>query len=139
MSSQSCFRFCYHIYQNEENALYWAAADYAFDLVYIFDTLVIRTRLQFLDEAGIFEKNRGKTIRNFIRNGTFKVDMASLLPLDLLYFATGTIHILRQQRDWVGGSKKWPANTVFMLTTPARALSISGLKSRVLKLFTIFT
>ena len=92
-------RVCYHIYQDEDNALYWAAADYAFDIVYIFDTLVIRTRLQFLDEAGIFEKNRGKTIRNFIRNGTFKVDMASLLPLDLLYFATGTIHILRQQRD----------------------------------------
>ena len=32
----------------------------------------------------------------------------------------GTIHILRQQKDWVVGSRKWPVlltfSTVFMLT-----------------------
>ena len=65
-------------------------ADYVCDGIYVFDTLVIRTRLQFLDEAGIYEKDRGKTIRNFIRGkGTFKVDLVSLLPLDLFYFVTG--------------------------------------------------
>ena len=43
--------------------------------------------------------------------------------LDLLgvtSFPRGTIPILRQQKDWVGGVKKWPVlltfNTVFMLT-----------------------
>ena len=82
-------RFCYHLYQNEDTLLYWALADYFCDGLYLFDMLIIRTRLQFLDDAGIFETKRSLTMRNYVKNGTFKRDLASLFPSDLLYFVTG--------------------------------------------------
>lgn len=82
-------RVCFHIYQNADTAMAWAICDYFCDAIYLFDTVVVRTRLMFLDEQGIYESKRSETIRNFVKNGTFKVDLASLLPLDLLYLATG--------------------------------------------------
>lgn len=82
-------RFCFHIYQNSDNALYWAAADYSADGLYIFDTLIIQTRVQYLDEAGIYEKKRRLTAKNYVKNGSFKRDLLSLLPLDVFYWASG--------------------------------------------------
>ena len=83
------FRVSFDIYQNTHTKMYWAIADYVCDGLYLFDTLVIRTRLQFLDEAGIYETERKKTMRNYVKNGTFKKDLASLLPLDIFYLASG--------------------------------------------------
>ena len=43
----------------------------------------------------------------------------SILVHIRLLFTAGTIPVLRQQKDWVGGSRKWPVlltfSTVFML------------------------
>lgn len=43
----------------------------------------------FLDNAGIYEEGRKLTIKNYVINGTFKVDLASLFPLELFYLVTG--------------------------------------------------
>lgn len=43
-------RFAFHVYQSNNNFWIWAACDYFADLVYVVDTLFVRTRLMFLDE-----------------------------------------------------------------------------------------
>ena len=42
-------RFSFHVYQNEGNAVLWAAADAMADAVYLLDTLVVKPRVMFLD------------------------------------------------------------------------------------------
>eukprot|EP00093_Oithona_nana_P009758 09758.XXX_496765_495461_1 [CDS] Oithona nana genome sequencing. len=51
--------------------------------------MIIKPRMIFLDHAGIYEEDRKLTIKNYVANGTFKVDLASLFPLELLYLVTG--------------------------------------------------
>ena len=82
-------RFCFHLYQTVENRYWWLVCDYTIDAIYIFDTLIIKPRMMFLDHAGIYEKGRRLTMKNYVVNGTFKVDLASLLPLELFYLVTG--------------------------------------------------
>ena len=61
------------------------------DAVYLLDTLYFRHRVMYLDPSGIYETNRKLTLTNFIKQGTFKHDAFSLLPLDYIYyFAFGT-------------------------------------------------
>ena len=83
------FRFCFHLYQTVGNRHWWLLCDYICDAIYIFDTMIIKPRTIFLDHAGIYEEDRKLTIKNYVANGTFKVDLASLFPLELLYLVTG--------------------------------------------------
>ncbi len=43
-------RFCFHLYQNDDNAINWMILDYGMDAIYLLDTVVFRTRLMFLDK-----------------------------------------------------------------------------------------
>ena len=76
-------------YQPEGSGLTWAALDYFCDGIYIFDMVVIKTRIMFLNESGIFERDRKKIVRNYVQKGTFRKDLLSLLPLDIFYLALG--------------------------------------------------
>ena len=83
------FRFCFHLYQTVDNRYWWLLCDYVCDAIYVFDTLIIKPRIIFMDHAGVFEEERKLTIKNYVVNGTFKVDLASLCPLELFYLVTG--------------------------------------------------
>ncbi|XP_052815609.1 cyclic nucleotide-gated cation channel beta-3-like isoform X2 [Mya arenaria] len=71
-------------YQTSGNVMYWLVADYTCDLVYIVDILLFKMRISFLN-SGLKETHRSKTRANYFQKRIFKFDVASLLPLDLLY------------------------------------------------------
>ena len=99
-------RFSFTIYQNEHSLATWAALDYFCDALYIFDTVLVKPRVMFLDRYGIYEIKREDCMRHYVKNGTFKKDLASLVPLDVLYLAfgfTGRATILRS--DSIGEAK----------------------------------
>ena len=76
-------------YQPDSSDLTWAALDYFCDGIYIFDMVVIKTRIMFLNDSGIFERDRRSIVRNYVKKGTFRRDLLSLLPLDIFYLVLG--------------------------------------------------
>ncbi|KAH9361990.1 hypothetical protein HPB48_014929 [Haemaphysalis longicornis] len=72
------------------------ACDYLSDLVYLFDVLLFKARIKF-HSAGMWEDPK-LTRRNYFRKFIFKMDVASLLPLDLLYYVYGVNPLLRLPR-----------------------------------------
>lgn len=76
-------------FQTPENTGYWLAADYCSDIVYTLDVLLVKHRLMYLYE-GFWVRDRTRTRQNYMRKLQFKLDLLSLLPLDLLYFVLGT-------------------------------------------------
>ncbi|KAH3775222.1 hypothetical protein DPMN_176621, partial [Dreissena polymorpha] len=71
-------------YQTDDNIMYWLIADYTCDVIYILDIMLFKSRISFLN-SGLKETHRSKTRANYFRKRIFKFDVASLLPLDLLY------------------------------------------------------
>ncbi|XP_054610663.1 cyclic nucleotide gated channel subunit alpha 2b [Dunckerocampus dactyliophorus] len=69
------------------NYICWLVLDYLSDIVYIMDTCV-RLRTGFL-EQGLLVKDHTKLRDNYVRTLQFKLDVASILPTDLVYFHTG--------------------------------------------------
>uniref|UniRef100_G1P8D9 Cyclic nucleotide-gated channel alpha-2 n=1 Tax=Myotis lucifugus TaxID=59463 RepID=G1P8D9_MYOLU len=67
--------------------LVWLVLDYYSDVVYIAD-LFVRLRTGFL-EQGLLVKDTKKLRDNYIHTLQFKLDMASIIPTDLVYFAVG--------------------------------------------------
>ncbi|MEJ1280094.1 cyclic nucleotide gated channel alpha 2 [Cricetulus griseus] len=65
----------------------WLVLDYFSDTVYIAD-LFIRLRTGFL-EQGLLVKDPKKLRDNYIHTLQFKLDVASIIPTDLIYFAVG--------------------------------------------------
>ncbi|DAA13266.1 cyclic nucleotide-gated channel alpha-2 [Bos indicus] len=65
----------------------WLVLDYVSDVVYIAD-LFIRLRTGFL-EQGLLVKDTKKLRDNYIHTMQFKLDVASIIPTDLIYFAVG--------------------------------------------------
>ncbi|PNJ15497.1 cyclic nucleotide-gated olfactory channel [Pongo pygmaeus] len=65
--------------------LVWLVLDYVSDVVYIVD-LFIRLRTGFL-EQGLLVKDTKKLRDNYIHTLQFKLDVASIIPTDLIYFA----------------------------------------------------
>ncbi|KFU89214.1 Cyclic nucleotide-gated olfactory channel, partial [Chaetura pelagica] len=65
----------------------WLVLDYISDTIYLGDT-VIRLRTGFL-EQGLLVKNPKKLRDNYIPTLQFKLDVLSILPTDLGYFAVG--------------------------------------------------
>jgi hypothetical protein len=43
----------------------------------------------FIGRYGIYEKDRKVITKHYMKEGTFKRDIASLAPLEIFYFATG--------------------------------------------------
>uniref|UniRef100_H2LZM8 Cyclic nucleotide gated channel subunit alpha 2 n=1 Tax=Oryzias latipes TaxID=8090 RepID=H2LZM8_ORYLA len=67
--------------------IWWLVLDYISDTVYILDTIV-RLRTGFL-EQGLLVKDHIKLRDSYVRTLQFKLDVASILPTDLGYIATG--------------------------------------------------
>ncbi|XP_075018349.1 cyclic nucleotide-gated channel alpha-2 isoform X2 [Calonectris borealis] len=65
----------------------WLVLDYISDSIYIGD-IVIRLRTGFL-EQGLLVKDLKKLRDNYIHTLQFKLDVLSILPTDLAYFAVG--------------------------------------------------
>ncbi|XP_041375408.1 cyclic nucleotide-gated cation channel beta-1-like isoform X2 [Gigantopelta aegis] len=84
-------------YQSEQNVYYWLIFDYSCDLIYIIDIVVFKIRIRFIND-GIVELDRRKTRKHYMMKGIFKMDMLSLMPLDLFYFLTGVNPWLRLPR-----------------------------------------
>ncbi|KAM6323062.1 cyclic nucleotide-gated channel alpha-2-like [Podargus strigoides] len=68
----------------------WLVLDYISDSIYIGD-IVIRLRTGFLEE-GLLVKDLKKLRDNYIHTLQFKLDVLSILPTDLAYFAVGLHH-----------------------------------------------
>ncbi|XP_069187305.1 uncharacterized protein [Procambarus clarkii] len=84
-------------YQTSSNLVYWLTADYLADFVYILDIVVFKSRVMYLDNG--FWVNTPKLMRRYYwKTSKFRYDLASLLPLDLLYFKFGLVSILRLPR-----------------------------------------
>nr|AAB41492.1 cyclic nucleotide-gated channel [Caenorhabditis elegans] len=84
-------------YQTADNWMYWFIVDYSCDLVYVIDMLLIKPRLRFT-RGGIQVKIYKDTQRHYLMTRTFKLDILSILPTDLMYFFFGKMPIWRINR-----------------------------------------
>ncbi|XP_055797226.1 cyclic nucleotide-gated cation channel beta-1-like [Salvelinus fontinalis] len=84
-------------YQTPSNIYLWLLADYLCDLIYILDIMVFQPRLQFVRGGDIvFDKKDMR--KNYMKTFRFKMDVVSLVPLELFYFKTGINPLLRFPR-----------------------------------------
>ncbi|KAM4613974.1 cyclic nucleotide-gated channel beta-1-like isoform 2-T2 [Discoglossus pictus] len=84
-------------YQTPSNIHYWLLMDYLCDLIYLLDILVFQMRLQFVRGGDIITVKKDMR-ENYMKSDRFKMDLISLLPLDLLYIKFGVRSILRLPR-----------------------------------------
>ncbi|XP_040265918.1 cyclic nucleotide-gated cation channel beta-1 [Bufo bufo] len=84
-------------YQTPTNIHYWLFMDYLCDLIYLLDIVVFQVRLQFVRGGDIITDKKDMR-QYYIKTERFKMDVISLLPLDLLYFKFGVKSILRLPR-----------------------------------------
>lgn len=71
-------------FQTPDNQQTWFIMDCVADVIYVIDLLFIKHRTMYLYE-GFWIRDRQLTRKNYMRKLQFKMDMLSLLPLDLLY------------------------------------------------------
>uniref|UniRef100_A0A4W5KIL7 Cyclic nucleotide gated channel subunit beta 1b n=1 Tax=Hucho hucho TaxID=62062 RepID=A0A4W5KIL7_9TELE len=84
-------------YQTPSNIYLWLLTDYLCDLIYILDIMVFQPRLQFVLGGDIvFDKKDMR--KNYMKTFRFKMDVISLVPLELFYFKTGINPLLRFPR-----------------------------------------
>ena len=99
------FRYFFKEYQTEENKILWFFFDYCVaDFLYLLDILFFKYRVMYMEKGfwvkvillislytfcNIFSKDKRKLLKNYIQNGSFFVDIMSLLPLDLFYIKLG--------------------------------------------------
>ncbi|XP_072574522.1 cyclic nucleotide-gated channel beta-1-like [Paramormyrops kingsleyae] len=84
-------------YQTANNLHLWLLADYLCDAVYILDILVFQPRLQFV-RAGDIVTDRKDMRENYLQTHRFKMDVLSLVPLEVFYLKTGVNSLLRFPR-----------------------------------------
>lgn len=76
-------------FQTAENTANWLTADICADIVYAIDLVFVKHRLMYLYE-GFWVRDKNLTRKNYMRKLQFKLDILSLVPLDLFYFLLGT-------------------------------------------------
>lgn len=95
-------------FQTAENFPYWFMMDIGADLVYLIDMLFIKHRTMYLYE-GFWIRDSQLTRKNYMRKLQFKMDVVSLMPLELLYLhpsiGTGAVflripRLLKIQTFW---------------------------------------
>ncbi|KAL9892256.1 cyclic nucleotide-gated ion channel subunit B isoform 1-T1 [Glossina fuscipes fuscipes] len=79
-------------FQTPENTNTWLIMDFCADIIYLLDVVFFKHRLMYLFE-GFWVKDKNLTRKNYMRKLQFKLDLLSLLPLELLYFKYGTIAV----------------------------------------------
>ncbi|XP_065223644.1 cyclic nucleotide-gated cation channel beta-3 isoform X2 [Planococcus citri] len=78
-------------YQTPENTPMWVILDYSMDFLYLLDVIFVKPRLMYLED-GFWVRDSKLTSKNYFQKIQFKMDVLSLLPLDLLYFKYGEYH-----------------------------------------------
>ncbi|GAB0095457.1 cyclic nucleotide-gated cation channel beta-3 [Sergentomyia squamirostris] len=76
-------------FQTDANTMSWIIMDLCADAIYLIDIVFIKHRLMFLLD-GFWVRDKERTRQNYVRKFQFKMDMLSLLPLDVLYLIFGT-------------------------------------------------
>ncbi|XP_053206500.1 cyclic nucleotide-gated cation channel beta-3-like [Panonychus citri] len=105
-------------YQTSDNLLIWLTLDYLADIIYLLDILLFKNRLTYL-ERGQIVKDLTLCRRHYLSTASFKLDVISLAPFDLLYIFIGCKPILRFSRllkfqtfstffDTIDAIAKWP-------------------------------
>ncbi|XP_049339712.1 cyclic nucleotide-gated cation channel beta-3 isoform X2 [Astyanax mexicanus] len=84
-------------YQTPENIYLWLLADYTCDAIYIMDIVIFQPRLQFV-RAGDVVCDKKDMKENYMQTERFKMDIISMMPLEVLYYFTGVKSILRFPR-----------------------------------------
>ncbi|GLH15227.1 hypothetical protein R5R35_000308 [Gryllus longicercus] len=84
---------CAFPYQTPNNTATWLALDYTADAVYILDVLLFKPRLVYLFE-GFWVQDLAMTRKRYLAKWQFKMDVLSLLPLDIFYLRFGTGQLL---------------------------------------------
>ncbi|CRL08100.1 CLUMA_CG020995, isoform A [Clunio marinus] len=83
-------------FQTTENKHIWIITDLCCDVIYLIDLLFIKHRTMYLYE-GFWIRDCQLTRKNYMRKLQFKLDVFSLIPLDLLYlhpyFGTGAVYL----------------------------------------------
>ncbi|XP_064636997.1 cyclic nucleotide-gated cation channel alpha-3-like isoform X2 [Lineus longissimus] len=78
-------RFAFkELVQKPEHIRYWLLCDYIADFIYVLDIVLFESRLVFIRD-GIFVHDPQAMRQNYFKKFTFKIDLLSLMPLDLLY------------------------------------------------------
>lgn len=80
-------------YQTASNRAVWMTFDYLADLIYLIDVFVVQPRIMYLHE-GFWIKEIALTRQNYVQKKSFKFDLLSLLPLDLLYIPLGPDYVI---------------------------------------------
>nr|XP_032833345.1 cyclic nucleotide-gated cation channel beta-1 isoform X4 [Petromyzon marinus] len=88
---------CTFPYVTADNLATWLVTDYACDVIYIVDMAFFQTRLQFISKGDIITDPK-EMRNNYVKSQRFKMDMLSLLPLDLLYLRFGFNPLFRLPR-----------------------------------------
>uniref|UniRef100_A0A4W4EUB4 Cyclic nucleotide-binding domain-containing protein n=1 Tax=Electrophorus electricus TaxID=8005 RepID=A0A4W4EUB4_ELEEL len=84
-------------FQTPDNIHLWLLADYLCDTIYILDILVFQPRLQFI-RGGDIVVDKKEMRENYMKALRFKLDIASLIPLELFYLRVGINPLLRWPR-----------------------------------------
>ncbi|XP_063053262.1 cyclic nucleotide-gated cation channel beta-1-like [Engraulis encrasicolus] len=84
-------------YQTPGNIYLWLLTDYLCDTIYILDILVFQPRLQFV-RGGDIVCDKTEMRKNYMKTFRFKMDLISLIPLELFYIKTGVNPLLRFPR-----------------------------------------
>ncbi|KAL7885472.1 hypothetical protein AOLI_G00057670 [Acnodon oligacanthus] len=84
-------------FQTPDNIHLWLMTDYLCDAIYIMDILLFQPRMQFI-RGGDIVSDKKEMRENYMKALRFKLDVASLLPLELFYFKTGINPLLRCPR-----------------------------------------
>ncbi|XP_059469350.1 cyclic nucleotide-gated cation channel beta-1 [Neocloeon triangulifer] len=80
---------CVFPYQTPENTPIWLTVDFCADIIYVIDMAFVQPRVMFISQ-GLWVNDRSQMRRNYLTKIEFKLDVLSLIPLDLLYFWLGT-------------------------------------------------
>ncbi|XP_046706388.1 cyclic nucleotide-gated cation channel beta-1-like isoform X2 [Silurus meridionalis] len=85
------------LYDVKGSLYLWLIADYLCDAIYILDILLFQPRLQFICGGDIISDKK-EMRANYMKDLRFKLDVISLLPLELFYLLDGVKPLLRCPR-----------------------------------------
>ncbi|XP_012372788.1 cyclic nucleotide-gated cation channel beta-3 [Octodon degus] len=84
-------------YQTPDNTHYWLLTDIVCDIIYLCDLLLFQPRLRFLRRGEIIVDST-ELKRHYRSSTKFQLDVASIIPFDVLYLFFGYNTIFRTNR-----------------------------------------
>ncbi|RZF34690.1 hypothetical protein LSTR_LSTR002772 [Laodelphax striatellus] len=80
-------------YQTEDNVHTWLILDCSMDAIYFLDLMVVKPRIMYIDQ-GFWVHDPKLTRSNYMKKLQFKMDMFSLIPIDMLYVSLAEMNPL---------------------------------------------